>query len=395
MPIIILGSGSTMTIKCLTCISAVIAMAFLCPALQGQDHRYVVFGAGKHGYIDERGSLVIPIALEGTYVLNFSEERAVFAEPVRPTPQKYPYVDKNGKLRIFREEKWGFIDTTGAVAIPPQFDAAMDFHEGLAGVGFDTDRTNYSCTDCDRNQRWGFIDKQGQVVIPAQYRSVRPFSEGLAAIENDHGEWGYIDAVGHLAIPFRFATARSFHDGLAAVAIDKLAGYIDKQGQFVVMPRFTIAGDFSDGLAAVRVGGKTGSIILGPSGGKWAFIRKDGKVQIRLPNNVEQAAGFSEGRAVIEVHGKCGYIDPSGTFAIPVAFAGCGDFSEGLADVFKGGQPVYIDKNGHVALALAHSGIHPFRNGLAAVEEGTSGPTQKFGYIDKMGNLVWEPRPAL
>ncbi|MGA2593393.1 MAG: WG repeat-containing protein [Bryobacteraceae bacterium] len=372
-----------------------VAVLVLYPALRAQDSRFVVFEGGQHGYINQKGVLVIPISLEVTYVINFSEERASFAEAVKPTPAKYPYLDKNGKLRIFREEKWGFIDMSGAVAVPPRFDAAMDFSEGLAGIAFDTDRTSYSCTDCDKNQHWGFIDKQGKVVIRAQYHSVRSFSEGFAAVESDDGKWGYIDTKGNLIVPFYFQAARSFHEDLAAAAVDKQVGYIDKHGSFAVKPRFAIAGDFSGGLAAVRVGGKTDSIIVGPAGGRWAFIGKDGRNRIDLPKNAERAEGFAEGLAVIEVHGHCGYIDPSGAIAIPLKFSYCGSLSEGLADVGKDGTWQYIDRSGQVAIDVPYSGIHPFKNGLAAVEDGADGPTQRFGYIDKRGNQVWKPRPAL
>jgi hypothetical protein len=170
--------------------------------------------------------------------------------------------------------------------------------------------------------------------------------------------------------------------------VNKQAGYIDKRGSFVVKPRFAIAGDFSGGLAAVRVGGKTSFMILGPAGGKWAFIGKDGRSKIALPKDTEEARDFSEGLAVIEVHGHCGYIKPSGAIAIPLKFSYCGDFSEGLADVLMDGRWQYVDRNGRVAIDVPYTGIHPFKNGLVAVEEGTVGPKQKFGYIDKHGNQV-------
>src|SRR2546425_12684908 len=84
----------------------------ICLALQAQDNRFVVFMGGKHGYINQEGALAIAITLEGTYVLHFSEGYASFAERAKPEPTKIPYVDKNGKLRIFPQEKWGFIDTS-------------------------------------------------------------------------------------------------------------------------------------------------------------------------------------------------------------------------------------------------------------------------------------------
>ena len=123
---------------------------------------------------------------------------------MKPEPAKVPYVDKDGKLRLFPQEKWGFIDTSGTVVIGAQFDAVAEFSQGLAAVATDTDRTNHSCMDCDRNQRWGFIDKSGKEMIPLQYHAVLSFSEGLAAVMNDEGKWGYVNTKGELVIPFTF-----------------------------------------------------------------------------------------------------------------------------------------------------------------------------------------------
>src|SRR5437899_2315503 len=150
-----------------------------CIAVQAQENRFVVFSHGKHGYIDREGTLVIPISLEGTYVLHFSEGLVSYSERVKPEPTKLPYTDQNGKLRIHPQEKWGFIDTRGAVVINAQFDAVGEFSEGLAAVAFDTDRTRHDCLDCDLDQRWGFIDKTGETVVQPQYSSVSSFSEGL------------------------------------------------------------------------------------------------------------------------------------------------------------------------------------------------------------------------
>ena len=72
-----------------------------CTAVQAQENRFVVFSHGKHGYIDQLGKLVIPISLEGTYVLDFSEGLVVYAERVKPEPTKLPYTDQSGKMLSF------------------------------------------------------------------------------------------------------------------------------------------------------------------------------------------------------------------------------------------------------------------------------------------------------
>src|SRR6266568_6376956 len=115
---------------------------------------------------------------------------------------------------IDKDGKWGFIDRTGKVVIPIQFDSANDFHEGLALVIAKAKKL--------------FIDASGRVVITPQFDIVDDFSEGLAAVNigqtripnigliSNPGKWGYIDWTGKLIIPMKFTHAEDFSEGLAA-----------------------------------------------------------------------------------------------------------------------------------------------------------------------------------
>lgn len=78
-----------------------------CIEVQAQENRFVVFSHGKHGYIDREGKLVIPISLEGTYVLHFSEGLVSYSQRVKPEPTKLPYTDQKGKFRIYSPGKMG------------------------------------------------------------------------------------------------------------------------------------------------------------------------------------------------------------------------------------------------------------------------------------------------
>ena len=46
--------------------------------------------------------------------------------------------------------------------------------------------------------KWGFVDKTGQVVIPLQYDFADSFNEGLAVVKKD-GEWLTINKQGQQA----------------------------------------------------------------------------------------------------------------------------------------------------------------------------------------------------
>ncbi|MBE0684837.1 MAG: WG repeat-containing protein [Anaerolineaceae bacterium] len=64
----------------------------------------------------------------------------------------------------------------------------------------------------------GYINPSGTITIPIEYDDAINFSEGLAAIQQ--GEiWGYLNASGELVIPPSFDQAFSFHNGLAKVKV--------------------------------------------------------------------------------------------------------------------------------------------------------------------------------
>ena len=92
----------------------------------------------------------------------------------------------------YPSSKFGFINKSGKVVIPPQFDYADDFKNGFAIV-----RVGDSSTG-----KLGFIDKTGTFVVNPVLEAdgilnVFDFTEGLAAVRigrEASGLWGYIKA---------------------------------------------------------------------------------------------------------------------------------------------------------------------------------------------------------
>jgi hypothetical protein len=80
--------------------------------------------------------------------------------------------------------KWAYIDTTGALAMPPWFLQATDFSEGLAAVQFS-------------NSLWGYVDKRGMVVVPGRYQAALPFHKGQARVKLQ-ARWQVINAWGEV-----------------------------------------------------------------------------------------------------------------------------------------------------------------------------------------------------
>jgi hypothetical protein len=205
-------------------------------------------------------------------------------------------------FRIARHNLWGYIDVEGRTVIPPRYQAARDFFEGLAPVLL--------------AGRWGFIDTAGRMAIVPKYDAVRRFSEGFAAARAGH-RWGYINRTGKWVIGPAFQTVRDFSEGLARAARwtnencpdrqvleetvldgpgpctwpycrpgDAVAGFIDRTGRWAIAPAYPHAEDFREGRAAV---------LLGPY--SWGYIDRTGMAVI--PAVYMEAHGFSSGLAAV------------------------------------------------------------------------------------------------
>ncbi|HET9598532.1 MAG TPA: WG repeat-containing protein [Anaeromyxobacteraceae bacterium] len=338
---------------------------------------------------------------------------AAVARSAAPDPKLFP---------VRQDGKWGYIDVRGKVVIPPHFDGAGPFSEGLASV--------------KEGARLGYVDATGALVLVPSHDPAgllhRPFSCGLAAIKHG-GRIGFMDRSGALAVPATFLAAKDFSEGFAFACNGEACGFVDAAGKFVGSPMFmggasfrngfgTVilamgmahrrtsfvtterrrladvyegSGDFSEGLAPVRVGGR------------WGYVDATGKPVIR--NAFDDAGRFAEGLAPVTLFetGRCGYVDRSGRLAIPARFAACHPFSDGRARVdlseraLDGERVAFIDRDGKVIVAGASAeprfdAAGDFESGLAAV--GVGGPpdfaddgSAKLGYVDTAGRYVWPP----
>ncbi|WP_206754548.1 WG repeat-containing protein [Leptolyngbya sp. FACHB-36] len=318
---------------------------------------FAILQNNKIGYIDRRGTIAIKpqfgTRLYRSYSVSDAEEFAF----------------QNGLALVKVGRQFGYINPAGRIAIKPQFADAKPFHENLTAVKV--------------GDRWGFIDATGKRVIPPAFQSVENFSEGLAQVWSGD-KYRFADRAGRVVIDPGFSVLNNSHfsDGLAVVlTVEQTSGFIDKTGTFVIPPKLVGAGHFSEGLASVIVGNKRG------------FIDKTGRVAI-APTFDEVGHGFSEGLATARVDGKWGYIDKTGTWTIAPQFQQAQSFSQGLARVAVSidennplGKIGYIDKTGKRVISPQFADASDFRGDLAAV---VTGFDNGWSYVDRTGKLVWQ-----
>jgi len=298
--------------------------------------------------------------------------------------------DGPNRFPVYQDGAWGYIDSTGAMAISPQFDEAAPFSDGRARV-----------TDGDQQK---FIDATGEVVLEGDAAYVGSFHEGRAVIQPEpNGPFGYIDKRGAVVIAPQFDKAHAFSDGRAAVATGEdpkrgqpMFGYIDRDGQFVVEPQFSGGGRYADGLAPVQTGGFVH--------GKWGYIDEQGDMVIE-PQFAE-ALPFSDGLAVVAVETgfdeSWGYINVEGRRVVEPDFERAHRFAGGAAPVKRERRRwTYIDADGEPAFEEKFAYAEPFRGPLARAATEISDKMRNhvtlsssvgdgdWIYIDRQGQQVW------
>src|SRR6187551_2876556 len=108
-------------------------------------------------------------------------------EPLSMLP---PGNDEAFLFRVPVDGKMGFINDRGEMIIPPTFQIAQEFAEGLCAVRV--------------NGRYGFINNTGTLVIPAEFDYATQFVEGLALVYTN-GKPQFITKLGTLAFPTVYA----------------------------------------------------------------------------------------------------------------------------------------------------------------------------------------------
>ena len=164
-------------------------------------------------------------------------------------------------------------------------------------------------------------------------------------------------------------------------------GYISPQGDFVIAPTFDGASDFSEGLAAVNI--------------DWARGYIDHEGYFIIKPTFEAAEDFKDGRAIVKVHGESRCIDREGNFkddAVgvrePVHEIESGynpkyELHDGLVRFVENQKFGYKDKDGNVVIEPKFFEATDFSEGLAAVKKGKTG---LWGYIDTAGRIVISAR---
>ena len=246
----------------------------------GCEGQFIVKKDGKYGVVSEKGAIILPLKYSNInsnkngYTVKLNQKAGLFnseGKEIIPISYHWVYTDKiDDNIPIVAElndNNAGYINTKNEWVIPPTYQYAFAFRQGVARVkkgrnymyinlkgepviqdfdnyviqNFDnyviepSDNTyivgvrkecKYMVYDLNGNLldtydgfinnwsgnaifgvkkggKWGYIDGYGKVIVPFEYEEVNNFSEGLASVRKD-GKWGYINPKNEIVIPIEF-----------------------------------------------------------------------------------------------------------------------------------------------------------------------------------------------
>ena len=246
----------------------------------GCEGQFIVEKNGKYGVVSEKGAVILPLKYSNInsnkngYTVKLNEKAGLFnseGKEIIPISYHWVYTDKiDDNIPIVAElndNNAGYINTKNEWVIPPTYQYAFTFRQGVARVkkgrnymyinlkgepviqdfdnyviqnfdnyviepsdnsyivgvrmeckymvydlngnlldtydGFINNWSGNAIFGVKKGGKWGYIDGYGKVIVPFEYEEVNNFSEGLASVRKD-GKWGYINPKNEIVIPIEF-----------------------------------------------------------------------------------------------------------------------------------------------------------------------------------------------
>ncbi len=328
----------------------------------------------KYGYLDTTGAVAVELKYDyarrfdagnlGTVrVGNFWGAVDVKGNTVIPHAYVtlWPFSEGLAAFRKVSNGKFGVIDSTGKVIVPPTYDYIYRTDGGFSKVGVGNSLSEEGQFIVPSGGKRGFIDRNGNVVVPPIYDNVYWNSDARDFFTIRLGDkYGLIDQTGKVILEPRLSDIGSFNEGIAAAAIGGTRnkqgylvgekwGAIDANGKTIVNFIYDLVGKCSDGAMLVNIGGTTeGNEVRG---GNWGFVDRNGNAISEL--KFKSARNFSEGLAWVFNGEKWGAIDKKGQLYIDAEYDQViHDFENGVATVRYGNNTCLVSRSGKVLAAF-------------------------------------------
>jgi hypothetical protein len=215
--------------------------------------------------------------------------------------------------------------------------------------------------------QYGMMNSQGKIVIEAQYDKMGTLIGNIMPVKYK-GNFGYIDSMGKTLIEFFLEDARNFSDDIAIIKKNGRFGAMNRSGKLIVAFNYYELFDFVEGVSICKVSekdifyqfiDKQGNILGQEYQGKTVNQFKnqnlkpliaDGipisKNNLYLPTEFGSNFIFSEGKVLVNIKDRYGYINTDASPSIPFIYEAAYPFCQNIALVYRNYRSYYINPQG-------------------------------------------------
>jgi hypothetical protein len=246
--------------------------------------------------------------------------------------------------------KLGFIDSTGKVVIPCEYDNISPFVNGISLAG----------KIVGGKMLGGYIDKKGKVILPLQYEKIGKFQDGNGIVQTEAGFF-YVDNTGKLRpAPVSGALyCTEFSSGLAMAVTPgqsnmKTHTYFDK----TLTTKLTV-----NAYEATPFRGEVAFASFSP--GIYSIIDRKGAKVKDLPPGIQGLDFFGDGMFGVKYNGFWGFMNEKGDMVISPKYDSAGAFRNGSAKVKKNLRWGVINTNEVRKLEIKYNYVEVGNEGTA------------------------------
>jgi len=295
----------------------------------GCEGQFIVKKNGKYGVVSEKGAVILPL--------------------------KYSNINsnKNG-YTVKLNEKAGLFNSEGKEIIP------ISYHWVYTGKIDD----NIPIVAELNDNNAGYINTKNEWVIPPTYQYAFAFRQGVARVKKGRN-YMYINLKGEPVIQdFDNYVIQNFDNYVIEPSDNTYIVGVRKECKYMVYDLNGNLLDTYDGF----INNWSGNAIFGvKKGGKWGYI--DGYGKVIVPFEYEEVNNFSEGLASVRKDGKWGYINPKNEIVIPIEFTNkeVGFFKNGGAEYYTDRGAGLINLKGEIIAEPKYDSIEYVNGNIAIV----------------------------
>ena len=307
--------------------------------------------------------------------------------------------------KIFYPGFYGFMDSTGKIIVEPKFSLMEPFSNGVAKVNIYVDTTgNYK----EENERSGIVDKKGNWVLQPIYNPqfIKSSSDSLINFYEKGKGWGAVDVTAKIIIQPKYKWLGPYKYGYMEYGINEHSTGLMKKDGTATIP------DDGKHRISYRPESPEDTLVIVH---QLRFVQNDflpyryidgkvftvkGKFLYEAPYGKEcsrQCNGFFQ---VSNDETKSGMMNSSGKIVAQTVYDVLQWCQPGLKQVKKNRKWGFIDNFGREIIPCIYEDSKPFDNGLSAIYVGGNWsdyifpdkyPNVKMGYINRKGDIIWEP----